>query len=92
MGSGRVVAAIVRPLRRTTKTLPSSVAASSCARSARPRASRSASACETSRAAPAAKRSARAGSDAVVAMTDPSSSMIATSTTCDEISVRSARA
>src|SRR5436190_5036734 len=75
--------------RRTTKTLPSSVAASSCESPGSPRAWRSFSASSSSVATPWTKRSARPASAIVVASTAPSPSTIATWTTCDEISVRS---
>src|SRR5205823_4750373 len=78
--------------RRTTNTLPSRVAASSCERPGRPRVWRRLSASSSSVVTPWTKRAARAVSAIVVARTEPSPSTIATWTTCDEISVRSASA
>src|SRR5438552_2465164 len=78
--------------RRTTKTLPSRVAASSCERPGRPRVWRRLSASSSSVVTPWTKRAARPASAIVVARTVPSPSTIATWTTCDEISVRSASA
>src|SRR5262245_27605707 len=78
--------------RRTTKTLPSSVAASSCESPGSPRDWRRPSASSSSVVTPWTNRSARPASAIVVATTLPSPSTIATWTTCEEISVRSASA